>query len=90
MINSSMKPPLNDIEVALKSANEKISTQDLLNIFKECQASRVAVEGANLSGFKITSPTQLQKSLLKAISADKIIKDKYVESIMKKLDNIRV
>lgn len=81
---------LNDIEIALKSVNKKISVQSLLDILKDCQANRISVEGQNLSGFKITTPTQTQKSLLKSISADKIIENKYVDSIMKKLDNIKV
>ena len=78
---------LNDMEVQLKNTDSGLSPKSVLEEFAKCQVDQIMVKSTKQTNFQITEPTSEQIQLLKSLGVDKLIEQKYVKQVLKKVQN---
>jgi len=78
---------LNDMEVQLKNTDSGLSPKSVFEEFAKCQVDQIMVKSTKQTNFQITEPTFVQIQLLKSLGVDKLIEQKYVKQVLKKVQN---
>ena len=75
------------MEVQLKNTDSHLSPKSVLEQLEKCKVDHIMIKSSLQTNFQITEPTLVQIQLLKSLGVDKLIEQRYVKQVLKKVQN---